>query len=143
MLVVLGLVVLVLFAIVVITFWPTPVDRPVHREIVDTLGRMHRRGVPWQVNYSVVEFSANVALFLPLGALIALIVKPRLWWLSGVLGLVLSFCVELGQYLFLPQRYASVYDLASNTVGALVGGAIVAVVRVLVMRRRTDKARKL
>lgn len=115
--------------IVVITFWPTPVDRPVHREISDALDQLHHAGVPSQMNYSFVEFSANVALFLPLGALIALLVMPPLWGVSGVLGLTLSLCVEFCQYLFLPQRFASPYDLASNTLGALLGGVIVAIVR--------------
>lgn len=122
--------------ITVITFWPTPVDRPAHREISDALSQLHRIGVPRQLTYSFVEFGANVALFLPLGALIAALSMPRLWWLSGVFGLGLSLCVEFGQYLFLPQRFASPYDLASNTAGAFLGGAIVGLARWGIDRRK-------
>ena len=37
-----------------------------------------------QVNYSFVEFGANVAMFLPFGALVALLLAPWGWRLSGV-----------------------------------------------------------
>ena len=124
----LGLLVVVA-AIGVIAFWPTPVDRPVAPQISATLSRMHDAGMPRQVNYSFVEFGANVAMFLPFGALVALLLAPWGWWLSGVAGLTFSLCIELGQYLLPVERFASPYDLASNTAGALLGAAVVAVGR--------------
>jgi glycopeptide antibiotics resistance protein len=127
----------VVAAIGVIAFWPTPVDQPVAPQINDTLVRMHDAGMPRQVNYNFVEFGANVVMFLPFGALVALLLEPWGWWLSGVAGLTFSLCIELGQYLLPVQRFASPYDLASNTAGALVGAAAVAVGRGIRGKRRT------
>jgi glycopeptide antibiotics resistance protein len=68
-------------------------------------------------------------LFVPFGALVAVLSAERLWWVCVVFGLTLSLSIELGQYLFLPQRYATASDILANTSGALLGGGIVAVVR--------------
>jgi glycopeptide antibiotics resistance protein len=119
----------VLAAILAITLWPTPVDRPVDRQLLGLLAWLHRAGMPGFVDYDFVQTASNVVMFLPLGVLVAILVTPSLWWASGVLGLTLSVGVELCQYLFLPQRFASLYDVASNTAGALLGGAIVALMR--------------
>lgn len=58
------------------------------------------------------------------GGLVVWLAYRSLWWLSGVLGLALS--VEFGQYLFLPERFASIGDLIANTVGAVLGGLVCA-----------------
>jgi len=116
--------------ILVITFWPTPVDRPFDAELSRIFWRLHHAyGVPGWVNYSLLESGSNVIMFIPLGALIALYIMQPLWWVSGVLGLTLSLCIELGQDVFLPHRFASAGDLAANTAGALIGGGIVAIAR--------------
>jgi glycopeptide antibiotics resistance protein len=122
----------------VITFWPTPVDRPMHGALSVLLGRLHEAGLPQWIGYSVVESAANVLMFVPLGALVAVIAVPSLWWSSGVLGLLASLVIEFGQMLLLPQRFASPIDLATNTAGALLGGGIVAIVRLLRARRAAD-----
>lgn len=72
---------------------------------------------------------ANVALYLPLGALLAWSLKGRLnWWstvASGVvLGLAISGCLETLQS-FLPPRVPSSLDWFANTVGAGLGAAAV------------------
>jgi glycopeptide antibiotics resistance protein len=127
---------LVLVLIVgVITFWPTPVDRPVHGALYALLKTLHEAGMPHWIGYSVVESAANVVMFVPLGALIAVIAVPSLWWSSGVLGLLASLMIEFGQMLLLPERFASAVDLATNTAGALLGGGIVAIVRLRRARR--------
>ena len=66
---------------------------------------------------------------------IAIIAMPSLWWVSGLLGLVASLSIELGQYLLLPHRFASPVDVAMNTAGALLGGAVVAGSRLWVGRK--------
>jgi VanZ family protein len=122
-------------AILVITFWPTPVDRPFDSQLARVIADLHRSGVPAWIDYRFVETSANVLMFVPLGALIALYFPQSLWWFSGVLGLALSLCVELGQYVLLPARFASAGDLVANTAGAFIGGAIVALVHAGAARR--------
>lgn len=115
--------------IVVITFWPTPVDRPFHAELTRLLNVLHGAGLPGWLNYGFVEAASNMLMFVPLGALVALYVMLPLWWLSGVAGLTLSLCVEFAQQVFLPHRFASPSDLAMNTAGALLGGLIVLLAR--------------
>ncbi|BDZ50041.1 hypothetical protein GCM10025867_22820 [Frondihabitans sucicola] len=126
----------VLVAILLVTLWPSRVDAPVDGSLQRTLLRWHGLGLPSFVDYSFVQTAANVAMFVPLGALIASVTVRPLWWVSGVLGLTLSLCVEFAQYTLLPARLASAGDLASNTAGALVGGAAVAILRTVLARRR-------
>lgn len=128
-----------LAVILTIVLWPTPVDRPYDGGLHGTLADLYRHGLPRLVDYTFVETAANVVMFLPLGALIASVALPRLWWVSGVLGLALSLSVEFVQAEFLPQRLASASDLMANTSGALLGGAIVAVARLAWHARRTSR----
>lgn len=71
------------------------------------------------VTFDIVEFSANVLMFVPLGLLV-LAWGGRPW--HGILGgLALSTLIETSQLLFLPTRVADVRDLIANTVGATLG----------------------
>lgn len=116
-------------AIFVITFWPTPVDAGAHDALQKTLTSLHEAGVPKAVDYNFVEVSSNGIMFLPLGALIATLLPRRRWWIAVLAGCATSSLIELIQLLFLPQRFASVTDIAANTTGALVGAAVVAAIR--------------
>ena len=120
---------MIALAVITITFWPTPVDRPFQLGIGRLLAVLHRHGLPEWITYAVIESASNVVMFVPIGALIAILARPSLWWVSGVLGLLVSSCIEISQLLFLPQRYASLADVAANTSGALVGGAIICILR--------------
>lgn len=115
-------------------FWPTPVDRPMSAMIRWFLGRVHERvGVPSWLGYDLLESSANVALFVPLGLLVAFAVGERRAWLAVLTGLGLSTVIELGQWLALPERVPSALDIAANTSGSAIG----AIVAVLVLLRRS------
>ncbi|PPF63062.1 VanZ family protein [Clavibacter michiganensis] len=122
-------------AVVAITFWPTPVDQPFQSALARLLASLHRHGLPEWVTYSVVESASNVVMFVPLGALIALLAWPSLWWISGVLGFFASLTIELSQALLLPQRFASAGDVAANTAGALLGGAAICILRYVQLGR--------
>lgn len=104
-----------------IALWPVPVDRGASVFLTRSLRQLHHWGVPPWFNYSAVEMASNVILFLPLGALVARILGPRLWWGGVAVGFLLSVLIELAQLVFLPARFASVVDVAANTAGALVG----------------------
>jgi len=87
-------------------------------------------GVPataW-MTYAVLEFTANVALFVPFGLLWILWCGPRQAWIGGVAGLAMSVLIEATQALALPDRYPDVRDLIANGVGALLGALILAAV---------------
>jgi len=113
---------------VLVAFWPTPVDRDAHATIAHILWVLHKYGMPHFINYSVVEFTANIALFLPVGLLVVFYVGMRRWWLGFVVGFAASSIIELGQLLFLAQRFPSVADVVANTTGAIFGTVLALVV---------------
>ncbi|MFF2344759.1 VanZ family protein [Pseudarthrobacter sp. NPDC058119] len=107
-----------------IAFWPTPVDQPVAGQLSAVLQFLHRHGVPSLFNYKFVEASANVALFIPVGFVAALAFPAKQWWQIGAFGLLISGCIELGQLLFLHDRFASPSDIVTNTSGAVIGALL-------------------
>jgi VanZ family protein len=113
-----------LVPLAVIAFWPSPVDAPVQGQLARVLGFLHAHGMPPWFNYKFVEAAANVLLFIPLGIVAALAFAEKRWWHIGVFGLAVSGCVELGQFLFLHNRFASFLDIVTNTGGAVIGALI-------------------
>lgn len=111
-----------LVALVLIVFWPTPVDRPAAGSLGTFIAWMHSHGVPRFIGYGTIEFSANIALFVPMG-IIASVWTKRAW--AGLLvGFVASVAIETGQALFLAQRFASGLDVLANTLGAGIGAVL-------------------
>lgn len=109
-----------------IAFWPTPVDEPVQRQLASMLKFLHRHGIPVWFNYQSMEASANVGLFIPLGFISLLAFPDKAWWRIGAFGLLISGFMELGQLLFLHNRFASPSDLVTNTCGAILGALLAA-----------------
>lgn len=114
-----------LVPLALIAFWPSPVDKPVQGELTGFLIVIHFLGIPGWVNYALIEATANVVLFMPVGVATALAFPGRHLWQLGAFGLVLSGCMELGQQLFLQERFASPLDLVTNTVGCVIGAMAV------------------
>jgi len=110
-----------LVAVLLVVFWPTPVDRPVSGDLDRVLEWLHGRGVPAWFDYGVVEWLANVAMFVPWGAFGAVVLARRRWWLVPATALLASSAIEMAQHLVLDQRFASAADVAANTLGALLG----------------------
>ena len=113
-----------LVVLALIAFWPTPVDRGAHRPITTVLAHLHAHGVPAWFNYGLVEFTANIALFVPVGLLGVLLLGRARWWVAVVAGFAASSLIELGQLTFLPSRYATVMDVIANTSGAMLGALL-------------------
>ncbi|MET3721626.1 VanZ family protein [Arthrobacter sp. UYEF21] len=120
-----------LVLLAVIAFWPSPVDAPVHGQLADVLKFLNAHGIPSWFNYQFVEASANVVLFVPFGAVASLAFTEKRWWQIGALGLLISGLMELGQQLFLHNRFASPLDIVTNTGGAVIG----ALLALLVIKR--------
>jgi glycopeptide antibiotics resistance protein len=112
----------------VIVAWPSPVDAGSRELLIRILSALHRRGLPGFIDYSLVEFGANVAMFVPLGLLIALLLGPRIWWLAILVCVGLSVSIELYQLVALPARFATVRDVLANSTGGALGAAIAAMV---------------
>lgn len=107
-----------------IAFWPSPVDKPLSEQLSVVLAFLHRHGVPSCFDYKFVEATANVVLFMPVGFVAALAFPSKRWWQIGAFGLLVSGCIELGQLLFLHDRFASPSDIATNTSGAVMGALL-------------------
>jgi len=107
-----------------IAFWPSPVDKPVSGQLAAVLTYLHRHGTPRWFNYNSVEASANIVLFMPVGFVAALAFPSKRWWQIGAFGALVSGCIELGQLLFLHDRFASLSDILTNTSGAAIGALL-------------------
>lgn len=124
-----------------ITLWPSPVDESGRPGLLATLDRLHARGLPLWVDYSFVETAANVVMFVPYGALLAVLLPVRRWWLAVLVPLLTSVLVETVQLTFLPRRFASEWDVVANTAGAVAGVVVVAVVLAALSRRPEARRR--
>jgi glycopeptide antibiotics resistance protein len=107
-----------------IAFWPTPVDQPIQGLLTRILRFLHRNGIPNWFSYRFVEASANIALFIPIGFISSLAFPKKAWWRIGAFGLLLSGTIELGQLLFLHDRFASPVDLVTNASGSVIGALL-------------------
>jgi glycopeptide antibiotics resistance protein len=111
-----------------IAFWPTPVDEPVQGPLSSALKFLHRHGIPAWFNYQLVEASANIVIFVPLGFVSSLAFPEKPWWRIGAFGLLISACMELGQLLFLHNRFSTPQDLVTNAAGGVLGVLLAAAV---------------
>lgn len=115
----------VILAVVLLTvLWPS---RPVGDEQTSLEGwfaEAHTRGLPAWIGFGLVEFAANVLMFVPLGALGVLARPPFRPAVLVACCAVLSVAVELAQWLLIPARTSDYRDVAANTRGAIVGVVI-------------------
>jgi VanZ family protein len=127
---------LVIYAVIVvlIAFWPVPVDR-------DAAGFLTRLGqiFPW-ATYRRVEFAANVAFFAPLGLLLGILLD-RARYLVVPIALVVTVTIEGIQGELLAQRTATIDDVLANVIGACIGLIVAAMITGVsdrVRRTRSD-----
>ena len=113
-------VLLALYTLVVarLTLLPANSETSTFGALNDAVSRMTSGGLTW----AQTEVLANVALFVPAGFLLAVVLR-RSW--ASVLGCVLaSAAIEWGQYAFLPSRVPSLADVEHNGLGGLVGALL-------------------
>ncbi|WP_285113421.1 VanZ family protein [Leifsonia sp. fls2-241-R2A-40a] len=119
-----ALIVVYLAVVAYITLNPAPANpagNPLLRSLLRALSQVP--ALAW-VNYSVVEFTANILLFVPMGVLFTVLLGRWRWWLALGVGVVATLVIEFTQ-LFLPARVSDWRDLLANTLGTLIGIAIV------------------
>lgn len=107
-------------ALTLIALWPTPVDagaRPLLRGL--------SRFVP-MLTYARIEFAANILLFIPLGVLLAMILRQR--YAIVPIAFVATVTIESIQALMIDKRVPSVMDIIANLAGACIGLLIVVAV---------------
>lgn len=120
-------------ALLLIAFWPTPVDRPASGTITQAIRWLHAHGMPRYIGYNKIEFAANIALFMPFGYIAS--IWGRKWWHPMLAGFATSFLIELGQEILLPERVSSLLDVVANAMGAALGSLCFWLVRILHERR--------
>ena len=139
-----------LAAVLVVTLWPSPQSTDAPGWATATLGFLQGVGLP--ITLPVLEASANIVMFGPFGVLGVPLLRgavarrrgsvPGVWLavaLVTLTGAVLSAAIELTQNL-LPGRVPTVQDVVLNTLGALLGGLVVALAVVLRDRVRATRA---
>lgn len=115
-----------------IVFWPAPVDQNSGHFLSTALIWLHSHGIPEWFNYQLVEWLSNVAMFLPFGFLLAILLHRGAWWAPTLIGLGASALIESVQSLFYAQRTGSLLDVLANTLGAAIGaGCFLALERML------------
>lgn len=117
------------------TMWPTPLDAGYESAITRLLDLLHRHGLPEWFGYGKFEFTANIAMFVPLGFLVALILPERGWWLVMLLIPAFSAGIEFLQGEFLAARFASGWDVVANTLGGYLGAVVCYALRAFVHAR--------
>lgn len=91
------------------------------------------------ITFGLVEFAANIFLFVPMGVLLTLLVGRHRWWAAALGGFALSLAIELVQ-LGIPSRVSDPRDVLSNGIGTTVGAISCVVVAALLVTRRGSTA---
>ena len=92
--------------------------------LAQTLARAAERlGFPYAPAFAVIEFGANIALFVPFGLLLPLAlgsVRRTTLFAAVAAGAATSMCIELAQ-LAIPGRVSTPADVLANTIGTAIG----------------------
>lgn len=121
--------ILYLVALALIAFWPEPVDRG-----AAGLLEQVRQVLPW-ATVSRIEFAANIALFVPYGWLLSILLA-RTTHLLLPIGMLTTFGIEAVQRQLLVQRTASLLDILANIAGFCIG----MIIATILVRKRTGES---
>lgn len=97
-------------------------------------------GAPVLSGVAGFQFLANVAMFVPFGALITLVLGRRRWAAGLASGVALSVVVEVTQVV-LPGRVPDADDVVANSIGTALGVGLVALLGLGGALVRTTRAR--
>lgn len=101
-------------------------------------------GIPFAIGYPVLEFTANIVLFMPFGAAAVFALPLRARAAASTLfvigaGCLTSTAIELTQ-LAVPGRVSTVSDVVANTLGTAFGVLLAWGLRALIRRVRMPRA---
>jgi glycopeptide antibiotics resistance protein len=82
----------------------------------------------FEIGFRRRDFVRNFVAFIPFGLMIAPLARRSPLMAAAILCFILSATVEFGQQ-FLPRRNPSFSDLASNTLGGLLGASTIVSLR--------------
>ena len=79
----------------------------------------------------IQEHIMNVAVFIPIGILLAIILKGVKWWKVLLAGMGVSLIVEVMQYIMM-RGYCEIDDVIHNSIGCLIGYGLVLLCKMIV-----------
>ena len=83
----------------------------------------------------IQEHIMNVAVFIPIGILQAIVLKGVKWWKVLLVGTGVSLMVEVMQYIMM-RGYCEIDDVIHNTIGCLIGIALVLLCKMIVNQEK-------
>ena len=107
---------------------------------VRVLTALQRRGYLESLSIDRAEFLANIALFVPIGVFLLLLVGAERWWIALFLPFFLTVFIEVAQR-DIPGRVSDPRDVLANTMGG-VAGVFVAMVLTLPATIRRHRRRR-
>ncbi len=84
------------------------------------LDALHRRGYLLSIDDAELELLANVALFVPVGMFLLLLLGTRFWWAALATAFALTAFIETAQR-SIPGRVPDEQDIMANGLGAVIG----------------------
>ncbi|RFA14278.1 VanZ family protein [Subtercola boreus] len=125
-----------------ITLGPQPLDDRAEGLLYRALRVFGRHASTEWITYDRVEFAANIAMFVPVGLFLLLLLGRRQWWLAILIGFLMTVAIEVAQ-LGIPGRVSDLRDIVSNTSGATLGVLAGLVLTAGAARRlRRERARR-
>ena len=121
--------------VLLVTMWPNPSQLEFGGIADRVLRVLHRFGVPERFDFSALEFTANIGMFVPLGFLLGLALPRRGWWVAAILLPGFSGFIEVTQGLALESRFSTLSDVAANTIGGYLGLLLAMTMRALIYKR--------
>ena len=108
---------------------------------VRVLDAFHRRGYLEMVTAERMEFLANIAMFVPIGVFLLLLVGAERWWIALFLPLVLTIFIETAQR-SIPGRVSDPRDVVANVLGGVAGVVLAMILTVPATLRRHRRKRE-
>lgn len=118
----------------------TPQSSDLNNSILWRLAELFERfeATQW-ITFNVLEFGANIALFVPLGLFFVLLLGRRQWWLAIVVGIAVTVAIEWAQ-LSIAGRVSDPRDLVANSIGTIIGVLLALVLTAAKARRLKARA---
>lgn len=107
---------------------------------IRVLDAFHRRGYLEVVTVERMEFLANIAMFVPIGVFLLLLVGAERWWLALFLPFFVTAFIETAQR-GIPGRVSDPRDVLANTMGGVVGVVVAMVLTLPATLRRYRRRR--
>lgn len=125
-----------------VTLTPAPFDDGVSGTIDRVLSFFARHPMSAWITFDRLEFIANIGMFVPLGALLVILLGRSRWWIAILLCLGYTVFIESFQAIVLAAtRYATLSDVTANTLGGALGTGLGLLVLVWVGSRRRARPR--